>query len=353
MFTSIAAVLASNASEASAPFNALEVIDAHAEYAQMRDERRKTLEMLDRTELLIDVLREHGSQPSLMAFVNHDGALSSIAGAAPVAALESMSSQAREADAESVICAMEGLVDTLKKASGADAVKRAFTARREAKATAAEASAKQKEMFGPKEKFTSKTTRVVGEKARAAGSAIRHPVDTARSAYASGKDMARAHGKTAGYATLGVLAAAGTIYAVKRLMDASVPGTAAQTHEWIERAQKNIEILDKVAGVKLPESDEGFEEFVGKLKSALGDYDTTIDEKGLVHQKKFAYRNMPVFFSRSGFTAENAKELAKDLESVHGKYDGVSSKVDCALGVYLINIPSPRDRQIYRMPSPA
>lgn len=293
-------VTATAAQPAGAAFDPLAYADVVLAYEAGEREHRETEELLKRSTLLAATLSEHGSTPSLMAFANADGALSAFAGAAPVVALESMSEDARMADAQAVVAAMEAWSAGAIKERASQKLTRAKHAREVFGARKASLKARAAAVKSEADKHAARQAEL--------NKAFSKDKTTTREALLKGRERNAAIAKGGKYAAIGAavaLAAAGTVYAIKKLYDQSIPGTAKDVEDAIEHARSGLAALDKIASIQLPTGDDA-EAFT----KALGEADYLVGELTVVKGHLTAFKN-------SGFTPEKFKELVKSIEAVH------------------------------------
>ena len=293
-------VSATAAQPAGAAFDPLAYADVVLAYEAGEREHRETEELLKRSTLLAATLTEHGSAPSLMAFANADGALSAFAGAAPVVALESMSEDARMADAQAVVAAMEAWSAGAIKERASQKLARAKQAREVFGARKASLKARAAAVKSEADKHSARQAEL--EKAFAKDKT------TTRDALMKSRERNAMIAKGGKYAAIGAavaLAAAGTVYAIKKLYDQSVPGTAKDVEEALAHARTGLAALDKIASIHIPTGDD-----VESFNTALTEAREKVGEIGVVKGRLTAFKS-------AGFSPESFKELVKDVEAVH------------------------------------
>lgn len=316
MFANLVALRQSQA--ASGADDLADVFDAAAYADALLDESRMAADVAARTQtvrqaqLLVTALSTYGSSPALMAFANHDGALTDALGAAPVAALESMNDDARKADAEQIIAGLQAYIDSEELAAleglgeRAETLMRSMRVRRDSfkAARASATAAKRREARnGPVEdrRINKHPSNV-------------EPKFVGKEQGAAKKGLVT--GKNAGIAAVVALAAAGTVYGLKKLADASVMGSLKDVEAQLAQAAKGIETLTKLASVRVG---EGFDSATEGVEASIKD----------IEGKVWALK--PTLFKNSGYTDENVKGAAKHYEELHTKYVAALEKAEAAV----------------------
>lgn len=303
------------APKADAPFDALAYLDTVLAYEESERAHQEEAELLKRTATLTAALTEHGSTPSLMAFANADGALSAFAGAAPVLALESMSEDARKADAEAVVLAMEAWSAGAIKDRASRKLTRAKQAREVFAARKGSLKARAAAVKDAADKHSARQAEL--------DKAFSSDKTTTRDKLMKSRERNAAIAKGGKYAAIGAavaLAAAGTVYAIKKLYDQSVPGTAKDVEDALEHARKGLAALDKIASIRVSEGADA-----EAVKNAFGDADYLVGELTAVKGHLTTFKN-------SGFTPEKFKELVKEVESVHSSLAESCERMERHLG---------------------